>query len=70
VAELSTLGYIQNVPNPIKRNSKVIQITAHGEALIAAARRLYAELDDSLCQDCAPSDIERLINLLGNQFSS
>lgn len=68
VTELSRLGFVESVPNRVKRNSKVIQITAQGEALIAAARLLYAELDKNLTENCSHEEIESLIDLLGKQL--
>jgi len=70
VTELTSRGFIASVPNEVKRNSKVIQITTRGEALIAAARQLYAELDKCLTADNTSQDVERMIDFIQKQFSS
>ena len=68
VAELTDFGFIESIPNKAKRNSKIIQITEQGEPLIAEARNLYADLDKCLLNGCTAQEVERLIELLRNQF--
>jgi DNA-binding MarR family transcriptional regulator len=67
VRELTALGYVETVENPEKRNSKVIQITAHGEQLIAQARHMFSDLDQRLSSEQNVVDIERLIALMTAQ---
>ncbi|HAT87140.1 MAG TPA: MarR family transcriptional regulator [Rhizobiales bacterium] len=67
VRELSALGYIETVENKAKRNSRIIQITEHGEELIAQARQMYAELDREMQAKLGASEIDKIIAFLDEE---
>ncbi|WP_341366016.1 MarR family winged helix-turn-helix transcriptional regulator [Yoonia sp. BS5-3] len=69
VRELTALGYVTTAQNPALRNSKVIQITEQGEHLIAAARHMFAELDNALTAKIDAADLQKLLDVLTDRPS-
>jgi DNA-binding MarR family transcriptional regulator len=63
VKELETLGYVSTAPNETMRNSRVIRITEHGEALIAEARMMFAKLDELVLAQLSPQTITEMETL-------
>lgn len=45
VADLERHGYVERVPDPQDGRAKIIRLTPHGVAAIAAAQRRFAEIE-------------------------
>lgn len=64
VRELEALDYVETIPNPAQRNSRIIRFTVQGETLIASARQLFADLDAHLSTHVSAKSLSELIDYL------
>ncbi len=70
VTDLARKGWLEQQPDPEKRNRKIILFTAEGERVMSDARALLAELDARLDATLGPLWSDRLNTDLGALMAS
>ena len=66
VKELEICGWLQTVPDPVRRNQRILAFTDEGERMMSEARALFKQLDDRLFAGWDSDRIEAVFALLEN----
>jgi DNA-binding MarR family transcriptional regulator len=64
VDELEELGYVERRPDPADRRAKLIRLTAHGRACVAAGRATIAALEADITEILGDRGHRQLRSLL------
>jgi DNA-binding MarR family transcriptional regulator len=64
VADLERRGYVARTPDPADARTRLVRLTERGEALIAAARRHRAAIEEDLAERLGPRRLESARRLL------
>lgn len=69
VNELSALGWLETVENPLLGNQKLIEFTSRGEHIMSRARHHFATLDETLENRFGTPVLDKLGDLLDTSLT-